>query len=273
MNSLLSENTRTVSDTHNELAMDIKQYLKRITYVGPISPTLEVLSKLQMLHLLNVPFENLDIHNKTKIDLTNLFDKIVTRRRGGFCYELNGLFYELLVQLGFTVKMVSARAYDGRGYGAEFDHMALIVEIMGDSYLADVGFGEFLFFPIKTELNTEISDPRGIFKIEIFDEFHQVVEKKNTEGSFIPEYIFSEKERRLEEFSEMCNYHQTNIASHFVRKRICSLPTGNGRITLTGNTLKITENGKVSERVLNSEQQVTQALWNYFGIKSFNVTD
>jgi len=248
--------------------MDIKQYLERITHVGPISPTLEVLSKLQMLHLLNVPFENLDIHNKTKIDLTNLFDKIVTRRRGGFCYELNGLFYELLIQIGFTVKMVSARVYDGKGnYSAEFDHMALIVEIMDNSYLADVGFGEFLFFPIKIELNKEISDPRGIFKIEIFDEFYHVVEKKNTDGSFIPEYIFSKKERRLEEFSEMCNYHQTNIASHFMQKRVCSLPTGNGRITLTGNKLKITENGDVSERVLNNEEQVTQELWNHFGIK------
>ena len=248
--------------------MDIKQYLERITYVGPIGPTLKVLSDLQMFHLLNVPFENLDIHNKTRIDLTNLFDKIVTRRRGGFCYELNGLFYELLVQIGFTVKMVSARAYDGKGnYGAEFDHMALIVEIMDDRYLADVGFGEFLFFPIKLELNKEISDPRGVFKIGIFDEFYQVVEKKNSDGSFIPEYIFSEKERRLEEFNEMCNYHQTNIASHFTQKRICSLPTANGRITLTGNILKITENGEVSERVLNKEEEVTQELWNHFRIR------
>jgi N-hydroxyarylamine O-acetyltransferase len=248
--------------------MDIKQYLERITYVGPINPTLKVLSELQMLHLLNVPFENLDIHNKTRIDLTNLFDKIVTRRRGGFCYELNGLFYELLVQIGFTVKMVSARVYDGKGnYGAEFDHMTLIVEIKDERYLTDVGFGEFLFFPMKLELNTEISDPRGVFKIEIFDEFYRAVEKKNTDGSFIPEYIFSEKERRLEEFNEMCNYHQTNSASHFVQKRICSLPTANGRITLTGNILKIRENGKVSERVLNKEEEVTQELWNHFRIR------
>ena len=248
--------------------MDIKRYLERIAYVGPTSPTLEVLSSLQMLHLLNVPFENLDIHRKTKIDLTNLFDKIVTRRRGGFCYELNGLFYELLIQIGFTVKMVSARVYDGKGnYGAEFDHMALIVQIMGDSYLADVGFGEFLFFPMKIELNKDISDPRGIFRIETFDEFYQVVKKKNTDGSFIPEYIFSAKERRLEEFNEMCNYHQTNIASHFTQKRICSLPTANGRITLTGNTLKVTENGEVRETVLNNEEEVAQKLWDHFEIK------
>ena len=94
--------------------MDIKQYLERINYDGPVNQTLEVLSNLQLMHLVSVPFENLNIHNKTKIDLLNLFDKIVTRKRGGFCYELNGLFYDLLKEIGFTVKMVSARVYDGK---------------------------------------------------------------------------------------------------------------------------------------------------------------
>lgn len=65
----------------------------------------------------------------------------------------------------------------------------------------------------------------------------------------------------------MCNYHQTNQESHFMKKRICSLPVKNGRITLTGDTLKITEDGKITERELNDEQQVQQELWNYFGIK------
>jgi N-hydroxyarylamine O-acetyltransferase len=248
--------------------MDINQYLKRIHYVSPVSPSLEVLSKLQMLHLLNVPFENLDIHNNTKINLTNLFDKIVTRERGGFCYELNGLFYELLVQIGFSVKMVSARVYDGKkDYSAEFDHMALVVKLADDNYLVDVGFGEFLLSPVKIELNKEISDPRGIFKIEAFSELYKVVKKKNADGSFIPEYIFSEKERQLEEFYDRCTYHQTNGESHFMQKRICSLPTTNGRITLTGNTLKITESGEVKERVLNNEDEFTQELWNYFRIE------
>ena len=89
--------------------MNTKQYLERINYLDPVHPTPEVLTRLQVSHLMNVPFENLDIHNSVKINLANLFDKIVTRRRGGFCYELNGLFYELLTEIGFTVKMVSAR--------------------------------------------------------------------------------------------------------------------------------------------------------------------
>jgi len=248
--------------------MNIKRYLERINYVGPIDLSFEVLSKLQYLHLMAVPFENLDIHNNTRIDLTNLFDKIVTRKRGGFCYELNGLFYQLLKEIGFTVKMVSARVYDGKKeYSPEFDHMTLIVIINGDHYLTDVGFGEFSFYPIKIELNKNNNDPAGIFRIETFSKNYQVVKKKKQDGEFVPEYIFSETQRQIEEFYPMCNYHQTNSESHFMQKSICSLPRKNGRITLTGDTLKITENGKVKVLQLKSEQEVQQTLWNYFGIK------
>ncbi len=248
--------------------MNIKQYLERINYVGPVNPTFEVLSNLQVMHLMNVPFENLDIHNNKKIDLTNLFNKIVTRKRGGFCYELNGLFYELLKAICFTVKMVSARVYDGKNdYSPEYDHMALIVKIKDDNYLVDVGFGDFLFYPVKIKLNKEASDPAGIFIIETFNENYKVIKKKNADGMFIAEYIFSEKERQLEEFYDRCNYHQTSNESHFMQKRICSLPTQSGRITLTGDILKITEYGEVKERKLNNEQEIQQELWNCFRIK------
>ena len=248
--------------------MDIQQYLQRINYAGPISMTHEVLADLQNSHLLSVPFENLDIHNNTKIDLANLFDKIVVRRRGGFCYELNGLFYELLMQLGFTAKIVSARVYNDKdGYGEEFDHMALVVKIDDDDYLVDVGFGEFAFHPIKIAPNQETTDPRGVFKIEPFNGDYTIVKKRNADGTFVPEYMFSETARDLAEFNGMCLYHQTSPESHFTQKRICSLPTNDGRVTLTGNTVKIKENGIVKEHHLENEEQVKTALWEYFGIK------
>jgi N-hydroxyarylamine O-acetyltransferase len=247
--------------------MDIKQYLERINYVGPINTSLDVLSNLQFMHLMNVPFENLDIQNHIKIDLGNLYDKIVVRRRGGFCYELNGLFYQLLKEIGFNIKIVSARVYNGqKGYSPEFDHMALIVALDDAKYLVDVGFGEFTFYPVIIDLNKEITDPAGIFRIETYNEDYKVIEKKNTEGKFIPEYRFSEIKRQPAEFYDRCNFHQTSHESHFMQKRICSLPTKNGRITLTGDKLKITENGKVKERLLNNEEEIRQVLWDYFGI-------
>ena len=170
--------------------MDVNQYLQRINYKGSIQPTAKVLSQLQFMHLMNVPFENLDIQNHVKIDLQNLFDKIVMRKRGGFCYELNGLFYQLLKEIGFKVKMISARVFNGKDYSPEFDHMALIVTINNDEYLTDVGFGAFAMYPLKIELNEEINDPAGIFKFETLNKEDKVVKKKNADGMFIPEYKF-----------------------------------------------------------------------------------
>ena len=249
--------------------MNIQLYLQRIKYDGELTVSLDLLSKLQFLHLMNVPFENLDIQNKIKIDLDNLFDKIVTRKRGGFCYELNGSFYKLLKQLGFVVKMVSARVYNKitKNYSPEFDHLALIVSLGENDYLVDVGFGEFAFYPIKIEPGMLTNDPSGIYKIDQFNNEKFVIQKMNGNGEYIPEYIFSKSIRRIEEFYPRCNYHQESNDSHFVRKRICSLPTNEGRITLTGNTLKITEKGIAVEKQLTNDREVQQVLWSYFGIK------
>ena len=152
--------------------------------------------------------------------------------------------------MGFVVKMVSARVYTSKkDYTPEFDHMAIVASIKDATYLVDVGFGEFAFTPLKIELNKETTDPRGVFRVERFDEDYKLVTKTNAEGTFIPEYIFSEKERQPEEFYDRCYYHQTSPESHFTQNRICSLPTREGRITLAGNILKITENGTVKESI------------------------
>src|SRR6266540_1131840 len=105
--------------------MDIQAYLCRIHYRGGLAPTAAILRELHRAHLLTVPFENLDIHlgRPILLDQEALFDKIVTRRRGGFCYELNGLFALLLRELGFDVTLLSAGvAHADGGFGPEFDH-------------------------------------------------------------------------------------------------------------------------------------------------------
>jgi N-hydroxyarylamine O-acetyltransferase len=248
--------------------VDIKAYLERIRYTGSTEPLPEVLSALQRQHLLHVPFENLDIHYKVTIDPANSYTKVVLMERGGFCYGLNGLFYELLKEMGFVVKLVSARVYDSeKGYGPEFDHMAIIATCNDGDYLVDVGFGEFSFHPLKIELDKEQPDPRGVFRIEAYDKDYLVVEKKNAAGEFIPEYIFSENQRQPEDFLEMCTYKQTSPESHFTQKRVCSLSTYEGRITLKGNILKITTGDTVTEKELATEADIEQALWDHFKIK------
>lgn len=248
--------------------MDTASYLARINYSGPTVPVYDVLAALQRSHLMSVPFENLDIQDHIPIDLTRTFDKIVTRHRGGFCYELNGLFYQLLKTIGFKAKMISARVYDNnRGFGPEFDHLAIIVTLDTGEYLVDVGFGEFALQPLQIIPGKEQQDPTGIFRIVKHDELNYVVEKKKPDGLFMPEYLFSGTERGLGDFSEMCRYHQTSSDSHFTQKRICSLPTAEGRITLSGNILKITQQGTVSEKLLADGEEVQQVLETIFKIK------
>jgi N-hydroxyarylamine O-acetyltransferase len=110
--------------------MNIQAYLDRIDYHGSLEPTAETLRALHVAHLLAVPFENLNIGMGWPIvlDQDALFEKIVLRRRGGFCYELNGLFAPLLGALGFDVTLLSAGvARAGGGFGPDFDHLTLLV--------------------------------------------------------------------------------------------------------------------------------------------------
>jgi len=249
--------------------MDKEKYLNRINFKGDINPCLNVLVKLQKSHLFNVPFENLDIHNKIPIilDIDKIYEKIVTNNRGGFCYELNGLFYELLLTLNFDAKRISARVYKNElGYTPEFDHMAIIVSIDDSEYLVDVGFGEFIFEPLKLELGTIQNDPSGNYSIDKYeDEYYRVNKVINDE--FIPQYIFTQSERELFEFSGMCEYHQTSPNSHFMQKRLITLPTENGRATITGSILKVKENNSVKERELKDEEEFHAELSNLFNLK------
>lgn len=247
--------------------MDTGLYLRRIGFSGEPSPTLETLVQLQESHLVSVPFENLDIMSGRGIHLENVFEKIVLQNRGGFCYELNSLFFQLLQHLGYDAHMISARVYEKeRGFGPEYDHLAIIARVENKSYLVDVGFGEFSLHPIPIVPGKELRDPRGIFRFEPYNEKYTLVAKKQGSGDFQPEYIFTKKPRALEEFQDMCHYHQSSSASHFTQKRICSLPTPDGRISLTGNILKITKNHAVVERRLKDENEVNDILKTVFKI-------
>ena len=130
--------------------LNTKAYLERINYHGSLASTAETLRELQVAHLLAVPFENLSIHAKQPIvlEVEALYTKIVEHRRGGFCYEANGLFAALLRALGFEVTMLSAEVANAEGgFSPDFDHMALMVSLE-QRWLVDVGFGDSFREPL-----------------------------------------------------------------------------------------------------------------------------
>ena len=129
--------------------MDVVAYLNRIKYRGSTEPTLETLRGIHRAHLLTVPFENLDIHRNKPIVLNEaaLFEKIIVNKRGGYCYELNGLLASLLREMGFDVTMFSSNVIHG-GIPAEIDHLTLLIQL-DDRYIVDVGFGDSSRLPLR----------------------------------------------------------------------------------------------------------------------------
>jgi N-hydroxyarylamine O-acetyltransferase len=148
--------------------MNVPAYLERIGYHGPLSPTAETLRRLHVAHLFAVPFENLSIRWGEPIVLDDeaLFEKVVTRRRGGFCYELNGLFAALLRALGFEVTMLSAGVGRSAGeFSPDYDHMALLVTLE-DRWLADVGFGDSFREPLRLDERGEQGEGGLAYRVE-----------------------------------------------------------------------------------------------------------
>ena len=252
--------------------MNRSDYLSRIgNSTTDLEPNWETLRLLQRQHLLTVPFENLDIHWKRAIaiDIEKFYEKIVVNRRGGFCYELNGLFNELLRDLGFETRLVSARVFNGRDHGPEFDHAAIIVTLPDGEYLADVGFGEFTAEPLKFVLDEDQGDRTGTFVIRKFDDDYFEVAKRDGDV-WKSEYIFKDIARELSEFSEMCDFQQYSPDSHFTKKKICSILTVDGRKTLATDKFIVTKNGVKTEAAVENESEFDRLLLAEFGIHAWS---
>ena len=231
--------------------MNIEKYLNRIDIKAPPSVSKSFLFQLHENHLLNVPFENLDVHYQVpiRLDIRNFYEKIVEKGRGGFCYELNGLFRHLLKKIGFKTKIISCRVYEGEDrYTPDFDHMAIIVTIDAESYLVDVGFGDFILKPLPITYDCKIEDPNGTFVFNKHSQMDYIQLSRLRNGEPIPEYIFKTNSRNLSQFSKMCDFHQYSPESHMAKKKMISKATNEGRITLTESDFIITKKGLKSKK-------------------------
>jgi len=248
--------------------MNINAYLKRINYSGSLAPTAETLRALQVAHLKTVPFENLSIHAKEPIVLEEnaLFAKIVERRRGGYCYEANGLFAALLRALGFDVAMLAAGvAKKEGGFGPQFDHMTLIVTL-AERWLSDVGFGDSFVEPLLLDSREEQLQGSRSFRI-VDDGDHLILMRRNEGSDWQPQYRFTLQPYTFADYEETSMWHQTSPDSHFTQNRICSLATDDGRVTLTGMRL-ITTSGpqQLREERTLTEEEYNRILHDQFGI-------
>jgi len=247
--------------------MNLSAYLQRLNYDGPLEPTAATLQALHQAHLLTVPFENLDIHLDRPIilDETAFFQKIIGQQRGGFCYELNGLFAVLLRELGFDITLLSARVASKNGdFGPKFDHLTLLVQLE-ERWLADVGFGESFREPLRLDEPGEQMQTRGTYRLTQDGEVWTYWQRNEAKG-WQAQYCFTLQPRQLGDFVEMCHYQQSSPQSHFTQKRLCSLATPEGRVTLSDSRLIITSHGQRQEQELIDQTAYETALRDYFGI-------
>ena len=248
-------------------AVDIAAYLERIHYHGSASPEAATLRALSRCHLLSVPFENLDIHlgNPIMLNEQALFKKIVQKGRGGFCYELNGLFAALLRALGFQVTMLNSLIPETHnGWCGDYDHPILLVEL-DERWIVDVGFGDAYRVPLRLDereaqpgLHSQYRlTPVGDGKWEFWE-----LEK----GAWEFYYAFSLRPARLDDFVAACHHYETSPKSSFTQKWVCTRATPEGHISLTESHLIITRGSQREERPLTGGADVAATLADQFGI-------
>lgn len=249
--------------------MNIDAYLERINYNGSREATAETLRALHVAHLTNVPFENLSIHAGEPIVLAEdaLFTKIVDQRRGGFCYECNGLFAGLLRALGFDVVMLAAGvAKNDGGFGPSFDHMTLMVTL-AERWLADVGFGDSFLEPLL--LDTRSEQVQGTRTFRLVDDDNYLILLRCEDGEdWKPQYRFTLQPYAFPDYEETCRFHQTSPDSHFTKGLICSRATEDGRVTLS-DMRYITTSGPQrlrQEQTLATREDYDRVLREQFGI-------
>jgi N-hydroxyarylamine O-acetyltransferase len=247
--------------------LDIESCLKRIGYKGAIEPTLDTLRGLQKTFLLKVPFENLDIHLGRRISLCSesIHRKIVSKKRGGFCYECNLLFFDLLIGLGFRVEYLSARMVKGGSLTPEFDHMVLSVRLESD-YLVDVGNGQSCREPLRLDGSNRAVSEGNVYRVGSHGTDYALYFQQ-PEGAWIPRFQFTLIPRDRAEFSDMCRYHQTSPDSIFTKQRLVTMATPAGRLTLTERQLSIAEGEERQERSIGSEEEYLEILKEYFAIE------
>lgn len=254
--------------------MNLSRYLERIGYSGPRVLTTETLRALHLAHLYSVPFENLDIarHVPIVLDRPALYDKIVLHQRGGFCYEVNGMFAWLLTQLGFDVTLLSARVASQDGtFGPEFDHLTLLVKCPADPephipWLADVGFGDTFRQPLRLDVDGDQPEGSRVYRIESNGGDYLLMQRSGG-GNWERQYCFTLQPRAFSDFGEMCRYHQTSPDSHFTRNSMITLALPSGRVTLNPTRLIQTTNDTRVESAVADRAHYDALLLEHFGIQ------
>ncbi|RQS37285.1 arylamine N-acetyltransferase [Burkholderia sp. Bp8992] len=226
-------------------SFDLSRYFSRIGYDGPAKPTLDVLRRLHLLHPQAIPFENLNplTGAHVALDLPALVDKVIERRRGGYCFELNKLFYTALTTIGFRVTPMIARVLWMRPPelpAAPHTHMLLRIDLDGVAWLADIGFGSAtLTAPLRFVPDERQLTPHGAFRVvaaPVGGEFDMQFE---TPDGWQTTYRFQPKQVEWIDYDVANWFTSTYPDSIFLHDLIACRVLPDGRAALRNTTLTL----------------------------------
>ncbi len=248
----------------------LNAYFERVQYSGRTDVSLETLRELHMAHVFTVPFENLNIHMGRPVDLDPdaLIAKIVHQSRGGYCFEVNGLFALVLESLSFKLDRLLARVLFGRDpqKPSPRTHQLLLVHLGDERWLADVGYGgRGLMMPFPFWIGYTDRQFTAHFSLRHNESLGYVLQEE-MDGQWQNLYAFSLEPHLPVDFVTPNYYTSTWPGSHFVQQRMCALPTPTGRVAMTNATLKITTNGVSTETHAENHEQYLTMLRDHFGI-------
>lgn len=242
-------------------------YLERIGYESPLASSVDTFCQLHRAQALHIPFENLDIHlgKPIRLDPASLMTKLIDQKRGGYCYELNGLFFLVLQHLGFTITNLGGRVMHN-DRPTQKSHQFMMVTIAGKRWLADLGFGgNGLVDPLPFEVDVEFRQSLDTFRLKtdpVYGFFlqHKLMDDWRTLYAFTLEEYYPVDYR-------MMNYFNSNSPdSIFTQKRICTIPRTDARIILNDFELKIRQGTETTTTQLEDEEAYRKTLERYFGI-------
>ena len=216
-------------------------YFRRIKYSRSPAVGLETLRDLHLLHLQHIPYENIDVfcHQGVKLDPQTLTRKILLRPRGGYCFEQNGLFSRVLCELGFKCHANMARVHRNRPQPGGRTHQVNLVELAGETWLCDVGFGGSGFrHPLRLQADVEVEQLGETYRLHESD-VHGFYLQKKMNDEWHPLYTFR-IDPALPIDMEMANFYTANSSDHIFRGAIIGTRmTAHGRVTLSDHTFKV----------------------------------
>jgi N-hydroxyarylamine O-acetyltransferase len=246
--------------------MNLDAYLERIEYAGPLTATRGVLDALHLAHATHIHFENLDIllGRPIALDLEQLEQKLVAGGRGGYCFEQNTLFAEVLRRVGFAVTPLAARVRFRARDVLPRTHMLLLVDVEGERRIADVGFGAdglFRSLPLVPEVETS----QFAWTYRLVEEGDGYVLQSLRERQWTDLYVFTLEPQYPVDFEMANHYTSTYPGSRFVQMLVVQKMTPEARTFLLNRKLFVDTGTNVDVRLL-AETEIPQTLGETFNL-------